>query len=137
MNFSSTEPGKIRCNSLIREEKMEAIVITSDELAGLERRFGPRVLQMGLWNSDGTFGYSSIPMAALEKAAESLQNPDLAVALSRLKHTPEQTKTFIDLLQTFGPSLVERIVAAYRECSLEWIAGRCHQMQRRGAALVQ
>ena len=66
---------------------MQTIVLTDDELIVLEKRFGPRVRQMGPWNSDGTFGYSSIPIAAVEKAAESLENPDLMVALSRLKHT--------------------------------------------------
>ena len=136
MNFSSIQAEGIGSQALCREEKMEAIVITNDELAGLERRFGPRVRQMGLWNSDGTFGYSSVPIAALERAAESLQNPDLVAALSRLKQTQDQTRTLIDLLQTFGPSLVERIVAAYRECSLEWIAGRHHELPQRDAALV-
>jgi hypothetical protein len=61
--------------------------------------------------SDGTFGYSSVSIVAVEKAAETLQNPDLAVALSRIKCKPERTKPFIELLETFGPVLIERIVA--------------------------
>jgi hypothetical protein len=92
---------------------MEAILLTDDELKLLEKRFGPRVRQMGPWNSDGTFGYSSISIAAVEKAAETLQNPDLAVALSRLKCKPERSKPFIELLEAFGPALIENIVAAY------------------------
>lgn len=102
---------------------MEAIVLSDDELKLLEKRFGPDVRQMGPWNSDGTFGHSSVPIIAVEKAAEALENPNLMVALSRIKQTPEQTKPFIELLETFGPALIERIVAAYRERSLELITG--------------
>lgn len=97
---------------------MKAIVIPDDDLKLLERRFGPGVRQMGSWNSDGVFSYSSIPIAALERAAESLDDPTVAEAFSRLKETPERTKPFIELLQSFGPVLVDQIVAAYRECDL-------------------
>lgn len=96
---------------------MEAIVLTDDELKRLETRFGAVVRQMGPWNSDGVFGYASVPIVAVEKAAESLEDPDLLVALPRLR-TPERTKTLIELLEDFGSVLVERIVAAYREFSL-------------------
>ncbi|MGA2149389.1 MAG: hypothetical protein ABSH49_31000 [Bryobacteraceae bacterium] len=95
---------------------MEAIVLTDDELKGLETRFGPVVRQMGPWNSDGTFGYASISIVAVEKAAETLENPNRLVALRRLR-TPERTKTFMELLDDFGSVLVERIVAADREFS--------------------
>jgi len=95
---------------------MEAIVLTDDELQRLETRFGPVVRQMGPWNSDGVFGYASVPIVAVKKAAETLDNPNLQVAVPRLRAT-EQTKTFIELLEDFGPVLVERIVAAYREFS--------------------
>ncbi|MGO9255726.1 MAG: hypothetical protein ACLQU1_05425 [Bryobacteraceae bacterium] len=96
---------------------MEAIVLTDDELKRLETRFGPVVRQMGPWNSDGVFGYASVPIAAVEKAAETFENPDLLVAILRLR-TPERTKTFIELLEDSGSVLVERIVAAYGEFSL-------------------
>jgi hypothetical protein len=96
---------------------MEAIVLTDDELQRLETRFGPVVRQMGPWNSDGVFGYASVPIVAVEKAAETLDNPNLLVALPRLRAT-EQTKTFIELLEDFGSVLVERIVDNYRESSL-------------------
>ena len=96
---------------------MEAIFLTDDELKRLETRFGPVVRQMGPWNSDGVFGYASIPLVAVQKAAETLANPNLLTALSRLR-TAEGTKTFVELLEEFGPSLVERIVDAYREVSL-------------------
>jgi len=102
---------------------METIILTDDELRVLERRFGPSVRQMGPWTSDGTLGYSSVPIVAVEKAAEALQNPGLMVALPRLKRTPGRTKPFIELLETFGAALIERIVADYRESSLERIAG--------------
>jgi hypothetical protein len=96
---------------------MEAIILTDDELKRLEARFGPVVRRMGPWNSDGVFGYASIPLAAVEKAAETLANPDLLTALPRLR-TPEPAKKFIELLEDFGSVLVEKIVGAYREFSL-------------------
>jgi len=99
------------------ENKMEAIVVTDDELQRLETRFGPVVRQMGPWNSDGVFGYASVPIVAVEKAAEALDNPNLLVAVPRLRAT-DQTKTFIELLEDFGSVLVERIVDKYRESSL-------------------
>jgi hypothetical protein len=102
---------------------MQVIVVTDDELKGLEKRFGPAVRHMGPWSSDGTFGYTSIPMVAVEKAAEALENPDLAVALSLLDRTSPRTKSFVELLETFGPALIESIVVAYKECSLEMIRG--------------
>jgi hypothetical protein len=52
-----------------------------------------------------------------------LENPDLTMALSRLMQTPERTKPFIELLETFGPAFVKRTAAAYREHSLELING--------------
>jgi hypothetical protein len=72
---------------------------------------------MGPWNSDGTFGYSSISVIALEKAAEELEDPNLTTALSCLKEAPEGSRRFIELLETYGPVLVAKIVAAYREGS--------------------
>jgi len=80
---------------------------------------------MGPWNSDGTFGHSNVPIVAVERAAEALENPDLTMALSRLLRKPERARPFIELLETFGPALIERIVAAYREHSLEWATGTC------------
>ena len=103
---------------------MKAIVLTEEELQRLEKRFGSGVRHMGPWNSDGTFAYSSVPMVAVEKAAEALKNPDLTVALSRLRYTSEGTKLFIELLESFGQAFIESIVMAYRECPLESIAGR-------------
>ncbi|SPE38899.1 hypothetical protein SBA3_30014 [Candidatus Sulfopaludibacter sp. SbA3] len=93
---------------------MEAIVLTDEELQRLEIRFGPVVRHMGPWNSDGVFGYASVPVAAVEKAAEMLDDPNLRVALPRLR-TPERTETFIELLDGFGAVLVDRIVGAYRQ----------------------
>ena len=61
--------------------------------------------QMGPWNSYGTFGYSSVLIVAIEKAAVTFQNPDLVVALSRLKCKQEKTKPFIELLEAFGPRI--------------------------------
>ena len=46
---------------------MEAIVLTDDDLKRLETRFGPIVRKMGPWNSDGIFGYESVPLVAVER----------------------------------------------------------------------
>ena len=96
---------------------MEGIVIAEDDLRRLEKRFGSHVQQMGTWNSDGTFGYSSVPLAAIEKAIENSGDPDLMTVLSRLKDAPDRAKVLIELLETHGAPLIERIVAAYREWS--------------------
>jgi hypothetical protein len=93
--------------------------VPDDDLKLLEKRFGPGVRCMGPWNSDGVFGYSSVPLFAVERAAESLDDPTVTQALSRLKEAPEWTPPFVELLQAFGLALVEKIVAAYRECSVE------------------
>jgi hypothetical protein len=97
---------------------MKGIVVTSDDLNRLERRFGPDVRRMGPWNSDGTFGYTNVSIAAVERAVETLENPDLARALSYLKAHARADQAFIELLETHGRALVEAIVVAYRECSL-------------------
>jgi hypothetical protein len=76
---------------------------------------------MGPWNSDGTFGYSSVSVIAVEKAAEGLEDPNLTNALCCLTGTPEGSRRFIELLETYGPILIGRIVAAYRERSIESI----------------
>ena len=100
---------------------MEEIVVTEDDLRRLERRFGSAVRLMGSWNSDGTFGYTSVPLAALRKAAEDLANAALIADLASLQHIPERTTAFLELLHTFGSPLIEAVVAAYRECSAECV----------------
>ena len=94
---------------------MTGIVLPDDVLKLLEKRFGPAVRRMGSWNSDGTFGYESVSMAAVKQAAEALEDPDLMRALFRLDGTMEQTMPFLELLETFGPALIDKIAAAYRE----------------------
>ena len=95
------------------------IIVPDDDLKRLERRFGPGVRQMGSWNSDGVFSYSSIPIVAVEEAAESMNNPMMAEAVIRLKQASERTKPFIELLQSSGPAFIEKIAAAYRVRSVE------------------
>ena len=95
----------------------DEFVVTEDDLRRFEKRFGPAVRLMGSWNSDGTFGYASVPLSAVRRAAEDLKNPDVIAALSRLQQMPERTTAFLELLHTFGSPLIAAIVAAYRECS--------------------
>jgi hypothetical protein len=102
---------------------MEVIIIADDDLNRLEKRFGPAVRRMGSWNSDGTFGYVSVPLTAVEEAAEALENPDLATTVSRLRITSEPDNAFIELLESFGPVLIERIAEAYRKCSAKVLCG--------------
>jgi len=98
---------------------MKAIVLPDDDLRRLEKRFGSGVRQMGSWNSDGVFGYSSVPIVAVEKAAGAMDNAAVTKVLSRLKEAPERTKAFVELLESCGPVLIEKIAAAYRESSVE------------------
>ena len=65
---------------------MEAIFLTDDELKRLETRLGPFVRQMGPWNSDGIFGYASVSIMAVEKAAETLANPKATDSASAPAH---------------------------------------------------
>ena len=95
------------------------IIVPDDDLKRLERRFGPGVRRMGSWNSDGVFSYSSIPIVAVEEAAESMNDPTVVEAVFRLKQAPERTKPFIELVHSFGPALIEKIAVAYRERSVE------------------
>lgn len=96
---------------------MEAIVLPDDELRRLETRFGAKVRYMGPWMSDGTFGYASVSVGTLEKAAELLNVPALTETLSCIKNSPEpeQAKLFIDVLGTFGDILIDSIVLVYQE----------------------
>ena len=94
---------------------MNAIVVPDEDLKRLEKRFGPAVRYMGPWNSDGIFGYCSVPLAAVEKAADTLNDPPVSESLQQLKQTPDPTLPFIEMLQNFGFTLIERIVAAEQE----------------------
>jgi len=94
------------------------IIVPDDDLKNLEKRFGPGVRNMGPWNSDGVFSYSSIPIVVVEEAAESMNDPMIAEAVIRLKQAPERTKPFLELVHSSGPALIEKIAAAYRERSL-------------------
>ena len=107
---------------------MQAIFLPDDALKRLEEQFGPAVRQMGSWNSDGSFGYSSVPIVAVEKAAETLEDPALMQAFLHLRDTADQTRPFIELLETFGTALIEGIVAANRDRYLSFSQGRVSQM---------
>jgi FixJ family two-component response regulator len=108
---------QVVCDS--RSEIMEVVIISDDELKRLEKEFGPAVRHVGTWSSDGVFGYSSMPVSILERVANGSNDPSLVGAVSRLKNSAERTKSFVELLQTFGPALIEKIVTAYHECPLD------------------
>ncbi|MGA2149006.1 MAG: hypothetical protein ABSH49_29030 [Bryobacteraceae bacterium] len=91
-----------------------AIVVPHDELKRLEKRFGAGVWRMGSWNSDGVFGYTSIPILVVEEAVEGVNNPALTEALVGLKQSADQTKSFLELVETYGSDLIHSLVAIYR-----------------------
>ena len=97
---------------------MKIIVIPEDDLKRLERRFGLDVRRMGSWNSDGVFGYLSIPLGAVERAAEAVGQTGLPEAVSRLQEAPEPVAAFLELVEAFGPDLIVKTKAAYAESSL-------------------
>ena len=95
------------------------IIVPYDDLKRLEKRHGPAVWQMGSWNSDGVFSYSSIPMAAVMMAAVNADDPSFMEAVIHLEKSPEQAGGFIELLQSLDRKLIENIGAAYREWSFD------------------
>jgi len=92
-----------------------AIVVPHDELKHLEKRFGTGVWRMGSWNSDGVFAYTSIPILVVEEAVDAVRNPSLAEAMAGLKQSADQTKFFLELVETYGADLIDSLVAIYRE----------------------
>ena len=94
---------------------MNAIVIADDDLRRLEKRFGPAVRHIGPWNSDGTFGYCSVPMADIERAVDVLNEPAVSESLLQLKAVSDRSSRFIEMLQNFGLVLIERLVAVHNE----------------------
>ena len=110
---------------------MEVILLMEDDLKHLEHRFGPVVRRMGPWNSDGVFGYATVPLPAVESAAGRLECAQITGVLHRL-HTPERTRVFIKFLEDGGAVLVEQIVAAYGS-----IAGSGESQNRIGEAIAQ
>jgi hypothetical protein len=103
---------------------MKIIVIPEDDLRRLERRFGPDVRRMGPWNSDGVFGYTSISLGMVERAAEGVNQPGLPEALSRLQGAKELAAAFLELVEAFGPDLIVKIKAAHSAASLVPPSGR-------------
>ena len=91
------------------------IVIPEDQLRVLEKKYGPDVRLMGNWNSDGVFGFCSVPFAVIEKAAESVGAKSLSQAVRRLRVAEDRTQPFIDMVRAYGPSLVRQIAVAHRE----------------------
>ena len=96
---------------------MEGINLPDDELRCVERKFGAKVRHMGAWNSDGVYGYLTIPITVVQRAAEALNTPSVMEAVSQLKQGSEiaQAKLFCELLDQYGSILIEEIVIAYRE----------------------
>ncbi len=93
---------------------MHELILTEEDLRRLEKRFGPTVRRMGPWNSDGIFGYCSVPTAAVERAAMSLNHPALLNSLHQL-NVQQRNARFLQMLHQFGAALIEKIVAAHQE----------------------
>jgi hypothetical protein len=103
---------------------MRIIVIPEDDLQRLERRFGPDVRRMGPWNSDGVFGYASISLGIVERAAEAVNQPGLPEVLSRSQVAQEPAAVFLELVEAFGPDLIVEIKAAHSAASVAPPSGR-------------
>jgi hypothetical protein len=103
----------------IKKQPSCCIVLADEELRRLATRFGPDVWQMGSWDSDGVFGYASIPLVSVEKASKSLDNPRLQEAVTHLKQEPERAPILLEMLHSFGSALIVEIKAAYREALVE------------------
>jgi FixJ family two-component response regulator len=127
-----TKPRKANVTLVARRTQVEEIILRDEQLKTLEKQFGPSVWKMGSWNSDGTFGYVCISFAVIENAAESTGDPNVITALSRLNSAAEPTKALLEVLETFGHSLIEQIVAAYRRRSFEFIPVNLCRENRRG-----
>ena len=97
----------------------ELIIIPDEELSRLEQRFSCAVRRMGEWNTDGVFGYCSVPVSAVERVAKESSDPVLLEAASRLRRSGERAKLFLGLLQRFGPTLIEKITTAYCESAFD------------------
>src|SRR5690349_21467915 len=91
------------------------IILPDEELTQLERSCGADVRLMGPWNSDGVFGFSTVSMSVVEKAAAATCDPVLAGVIHDLKLSPERTKAFVEIVKTLGPAFVQRVVTTYRE----------------------
>jgi len=99
--------------SVIAESTMQDIVISDEELTRLEKRFGPDIRQMGPWLSDGVFAYISVPIAAVEKAAQLLNDRSVLETVSHLRTSRQWTAGLMDLLQSC-PDLLDRIIFVER-----------------------
>ncbi len=88
-----------------------------DELRRFEKRFGARVQLMGAWNSDGVYGYITIPIAAVQRAAEALKETSISSASAHLCRCPESARTELlwELIDRHGSSLIEKIIDFHRE----------------------
>ncbi len=96
-----------------RKSAMQDIIISDEELTGLEKRFGPDVRQMGPWLSDGVFAYISVPIAIVEKAAELLQDRSALETVCCLRTNRERIGVLMDLLQS-RPDFLDEIVFVQR-----------------------
>ena len=90
----------------------ELIIIPDDELGRLEEGFSCAVRRMAEWNTDGVFGYWSVPISVVENAARE-SSAELLEAASRLRRSGDRAKLFLGLLRSFGPALIEKITVAY------------------------
>lgn len=101
----------------MEEKKVEIIILTDDEL----KPSVPVCARLGPWNSDSTFGYSSVSIVAVEKAAETLEHPALTVARSRLKCKPERDQAVHRITRDIRP----RFDREHRCRLTDFSAGNC------------
>ncbi len=98
---------------------MKTIILPDEQVTGLEKMFGEKVRLMGAWNSDGVYGYLSIPIICIHRAAKALNIPHLMDHVLQVNQEAENGKPelFCKLLDQYGSILIEQITIAYRDLS--------------------
>jgi hypothetical protein len=68
--------------------------------------------------------YASVPLFAIETAAEALADSKLAVAISRLTDTPETTKVLVEVGESIASPFMDKIVEVHRQSDVAPIPPR-------------
>lgn len=84
------------------------VILSLEDMDQLEKRFGPKVRQVGPLDSDGDFSYVSIPAPALARVAYILGK---ARSLDRPSSLDvNATKHFFYLLELHGSRLIDQLL---------------------------
>lgn len=93
------------------------LILSTDALNRLERRFGSKVRQIGTWYSDGIFAYTSIPMSAVKKTADTFSGP--AALDTASQSTSDGAELLSGMLDLCGPEFLDTLIITCRDFSAE------------------